>query len=67
MKGRSKTGRIEGRKKSVKGAVIREFVKEVVELKRKGNNSDNDDGEAKTNKNDVVESYDALSRFKNKK
>jgi len=35
MKGKSKTGRKEARKKAVKGAEMKEFVKEVKELERR--------------------------------
>ena len=61
MKGKSKTGRIEARKNTVKEAAIREFVKEVNELKQ------NEKEEENKNNNIKEEDYNVLSRFKIKK
>ena len=61
MKGKSKAGRIEARKNTVKVAAIREFVKEVNELKQ------NEKEEENKNNNIKEEDYNVLSRFKIKK
>ncbi len=60
-KGKSKTGRIEARKKLVKGALIKDFVKEINEIKRK---------KTKTDSKQIKETtkiYNVLDRFNKKK
>ncbi len=60
-KGKSKTGRIEARKKLVKSAAIKDFVKEVKEIKRKETKKN-----AKQNDN-TTQIYNVLDRFNKKK
>ena len=62
MKGKSKAGRIEARKNTVKEAAIREFVKEVNELKQNEKDDENN-----INIKEKEEEYNVLSRFKIKK
>lgn len=69
MKGKSKTGRIEARKKSVKDAAIREYVKEVQELKRNNNKNNNNTDNDDVNQNKLLNTvnYNPLDRFNKKK
>ena len=60
MKGKSKAGHIEVRKNAVKEAAVREYVKEVNELKK--NQKDDNIKDNSENKD-----YDVLSRFKVKR
>jgi hypothetical protein len=61
-KGKSKTGRIEARKKLVKGAVIKDFVKEIKVLKRKEEKKN-----AKIDEDKTTKIYNVLDRFNKKK
>ncbi len=62
MKGKSKTGRKEARKKAVKAAGLKEFVKEVKEVEKREADRDKTDGIEKNGK----ESYNVFDRFKKK-
>ena len=64
MKGKSKAGRIKARKNTVKVAAIREFVKEVNELKQ---NEKEEETTSNNKKTEEKEEYNVLNRFKIKK
>jgi len=64
MKGKSKTGRKEARKKAVKGANLKEFIKEFKEIERQEENS-----MANGKQQDIVtknKPYSVFDRFQKK-
>jgi len=62
MKGKSKTGRKEARKKAVKGAEMKEFVKEVREVERREAAAAAVDGE----EGGLKREYNVFERFQKK-
>jgi DNA repair ATPase RecN len=60
-KGKSKSGRMQVRKNAVRKATMREYVKEVIELKQKEENN------STKNEEKNKKSFSVLDRFKKKK